>query len=204
MPDILLVVEELIDCASQGDETARHKLLEYYRDYLRRMVAVRLDRRLSARVDPSDIVQETLIEADRRFAEYLHDRPMPFFAWLRQIAASRIMENHRLHLAARKRSVAFEAAAGELPDESTFALARLVLANDSSPSDRLIRKEQQERIWKTVGSMPAKDREVLVMRHLEHLSTAEIADTLGISEGAVKARLVRAFIRLRADLGAEP
>jgi RNA polymerase sigma-70 factor (ECF subfamily) len=203
MPDMFLDTEELINRTSRGDQAARHNLLEHYRDYLRRMVAVRLDRRLAARVDPSDVVQETLIEANLRLEEYLHDRPIPFFAWLRQIAASRLMENHRLHITSGKRSVTIEATGGALPDASSYALAHLVLADESSPSDRLIRKEQQERIRKTVAGLPPKDREVLVMRHLEQLSTAEIAGTLGISEGAVKARLVRAIIRLRAALGAE-
>jgi RNA polymerase sigma-70 factor (ECF subfamily) len=203
MPETLLGVEELIDCASRGEEAARHTLLEGYRNYLRRMVAVRLDRRVAVRVDPSDVVQETLIEADRRLEQYLRDRPIPFFAWLRQIAGDRIVENHRLHIGAQKRSVTFEATEGELSDESSFALARLVLADDSSPSDRLIRQEKQEQIRKTVASLSPTDREVLVMRHLEQLSSAEIAVALGISEGAVKVRLVRALIRLQAELGAE-
>jgi RNA polymerase sigma-70 factor (ECF subfamily) len=203
MPDMFLDTEELINRTSRGDEAARHDLLEHYRDYLRRMVAVRLDRRLAARVDPSDVVQETLIEANRRLEEYLNDRPIPFFAWLRQIAGGRLMENHRLHITSGKRSVTTEVTGFELPDESSYALAQMMLADESSPSDRLIRKEQQEQIRKTVAGLPSKDREVLVMRHLEQLSTAEIAGTLGISEGAVKARLVRAIIRVRAALGAE-
>ena len=67
----------MIDRAGRGDEDARHKLLERYRDYLRRMVAVRLDRRVAARVDASDVVQETLVEAARRLDDYLRDRPLP-------------------------------------------------------------------------------------------------------------------------------
>jgi RNA polymerase sigma-70 factor (ECF subfamily) len=203
MPEMLLGIEELIDSASRGDEAAQHILLERFRDDLRRMVAARLDRRVAARVDPSDVVQETLIEADRRFEEYLRERPIPFLAWLRQIAANRIMENHRLHIAVRKRSVTFEATGGALPDESGFALAQLEIADGSTPSDRLIRQEKQEQIRRAVASLPPKDREVLVMRHLEQLSSAEIAGVLGISEGAVKARLVRALVRLQGEFGAE-
>jgi RNA polymerase sigma-70 factor (ECF subfamily) len=204
MADMFMDTEELINRTSRGDETARRDLMEHYRDYLRRMVAVRLDRRVAARVDPSDVVQETLIEANRRLEEYLRDRPIPFFAWLRQIASGRLMENHRLHIVSGKRSVTIEANGGGLSDESSCVLARLLLADESSPSDRLIRKEQQERVQKAVAGLPPKDREVLVMRHLEQLSTAEIADTLGITQGAVKARLVRALVRIRAELGAGP
>src|SRR5262245_21038590 len=200
---MLADTQDLIDRAGRGDEAARHRLLEHYRDYLRRMVAVRLDRRLAPRIDASDIVQEALVEADRRLDGYLRQRPIPFYAWLRQIAGDRIVDAHRLHVASQKRSVTREDFAGELPDESSFALARCLLADDTSPSDRLIRQEEHEEIPGAIDALPPKDREVLVMRHLEQLGTAEIAATLGVTEGAVKVRLLRALVRLRVQLGAE-
>src|SRR3954447_17591458 len=83
MSDLLSETHELIDCAHRGDEAARQQLLERYRDYLRRMVAVRLDRRPAARVDASDVVQETLVEAARRLDDYLRERPIPFYGWVR-------------------------------------------------------------------------------------------------------------------------
>jgi RNA polymerase sigma-70 factor, ECF subfamily len=195
--------QDLIDHAGRGDEAARHQLLEQYRDDLRRMVAARLDRRLAPRVDASDVVQEVLVEADRRLDGYLREQPIPFFAWLRQIAGDRIVDAHRLHVAAKKRSVTREDAGLELPDESSFALARCLFADDTSPSNRLIRQESQEEIRKAIDALPHKDREVLVMRHLEQLSTAEIAAALGITEGAVKVRLLRALVRLRGQLRAD-
>ena len=75
--------------AAAGDQSARTKLLELHRARLRRMVAVRLDRRLMQRIDPSDIIQETLILADRRLDQYLREQPIPFYPWLRQLAARR-------------------------------------------------------------------------------------------------------------------
>jgi RNA polymerase sigma-70 factor (ECF subfamily) len=204
MASMLSDTQNLIDRAGRGDEAARHQLLEQYRDYLRRMVAVRLDRRLAPRMDASDIVQEALLEADRRLDRYLRERPIPFHAWLRQIAGDRIVDAHRLHVASQKRSVSRENAGGELPDESSFALARCLFADDTSPSNRLIRQEDQEEIRRAIDALPPKDREVLVMRHLEQLDTAEIAATLGVTEGAVKVRLLRALVRLRRLLGAEP
>jgi RNA polymerase sigma-70 factor, ECF subfamily len=201
MASMLSNTQDLIDRAGRGDEDARHRLLEQYRDYLRRMVAVRLDRRLAPRIDPSDVVQEALVEADRRLDGYLSERPIPFYAWLRQIAGDRISDAHRLHVSAQKRSVTRE---DELPDESSFALARCLFADDTSPSNLLIRQEDQEEIRRAIDALPLKDREVLVMRHLEQLSTAEIAATLEVTEGAVKVRLLRALVRLREQLGAEP
>jgi RNA polymerase sigma-70 factor, ECF subfamily len=76
----------LIDRAASGDDPARVELLELYRDHLRRMVAARLARRLLRRVDASDVVQETLAEASKRLTDYLREQPLPFLAWLRQLA----------------------------------------------------------------------------------------------------------------------
>jgi RNA polymerase sigma-70 factor (ECF subfamily) len=192
--------QDLIDRAGQGEQGARHRLLGRYRGYLRRMVAARLDRRIASRVDASDVVQETLVVADRRLGDYFSQRVVPFYAWLRQIAEDRIVEAHRLHVGSQKRSVTREDREPERADHFSFALTRQLLADDTSPSHRLIRQEDQEQIRSSIAALPSKDREVLVMRHLEHLSTVEIASRLGISEGAVRARLVRSLVRLQALL----
>jgi RNA polymerase sigma-70 factor (ECF subfamily) len=117
--------EELIEQASRGDATALPHLLVRHRGRLRKMVAVRLDRRLAARVDPSDVVQEALAEATQHFAEYLRTRPLPFSAWLRQFAWQRLVKLHRHHIRAQKRSVSREEALSmPLPDDSVVRLAR--------------------------------------------------------------------------------
>ena len=97
--------EQLLDRAGRGDATARQQLLARHRDRLRRMVALRLDRRLAARVDPSDIVQESLAEAHQHLSEYLRDRPLPFYAWLRQFAWERVAKQYERHVRAQRRSV---------------------------------------------------------------------------------------------------
>src|SRR5437870_763694 len=131
--------DELLDLASQGDEGARQDLLARHRQRLRQMVAVRMDRRLAARVDPSDVVQEALIEADRRLSDYLRDRPMPFYPWLREMAWERLVALHRRHIAARRRSVNREELPGaELSDESAVELARHLVNHGSSPSKGLL------------------------------------------------------------------
>lgn len=201
MTDLLSRTHELIDCANQGDEAARQNLLERYRDYLKRMVAVRLDRRLAARVDASDVVQETLVEAARRLNDYLRERPIPFYGWLRQLAEERIVDTHRRHVTAQRRSVTLEQRDRGLPDASADEIVRRMFAADTSPSNHLMRQERHERLKGALAILPQRDREVLVMRHLEQLSTAEIAAMLEISEPAVKSRLLRALIRMREQMG---
>jgi RNA polymerase sigma-70 factor (ECF subfamily) len=204
MPDLLSTPYDLFDRAQRGDQAARQQLLEHYRDYLRRMVAVRLDRRLAARVDPSDVVQETLVEAAGRLDEYLRERPIPFYAWLRQLAAERVIDAHRRHVGAQRRSVTLEQHGTELPDASADRLVQRLFANDTSPSNQLMRAERHERLKAALATLPSRDREVLVMRHLEQLTIAEIAAMLEIGEPAVKSRLLRALIRMRERLGDSP
>jgi RNA polymerase sigma-70 factor (ECF subfamily) len=193
--------DELLDRADRGDALARQLLLERHRDRLRRMVAVRLDDRVAVRVDPSDLVQEALAQAAARLADYLHRRPLPFYPWLRQIAWDRLVAAHRRHLRAGRRSVAREAPGPlPLPDESAGRLADRLVARGSSPSRRLIRAELRDRLKAALDRLPPRDREVLVMRHLEQMEVAEIAAVLGLTAGAVMTRQTRALARLRGLL----
>src|SRR5947207_13376789 len=123
--------EQLLERAASGDRAAVGPLLERHRDRLRRMVAVRLDRRLAARADPSEVVQEALAEAGRRLPDYLKERPLPFYPWLRQLAAERLRELGRRHLKAGRRSVGREETA--LPDHSADQLAERLFAKGSAP-----------------------------------------------------------------------
>jgi RNA polymerase sigma-70 factor (ECF subfamily) len=192
--------EELIARARGGCVEARHALLARHRERLSRMVALRLDRRLSARVDPSDVVQEVLIDASSKLDEFLERRALPFYAWLRQFAWNRLVDMHRRHVRSRRRTVARERPYDlELPEDSAVLLVRR-LVDSSSPSRRVIAREQREHLKDALAELPTRDREVLVMRHLEQLSVAEIAAVMEISEGAVKARILRALLRLRGVL----
>jgi RNA polymerase sigma-70 factor, ECF subfamily len=189
---------DLIDRASHGDQTARAQLLALHRERLRRMVALRMDPRLSARLDPSDVVQDALAEAHRQLPEYLQERPLPFYPWLRQIAWNRLIDLHRRHVLAQRRSVnREEAPAFGLPDESALALADCLLGSSTSPSAQARREEQRDRVQQALLLLNERDREVLVLRYLEKLSTSEIASVLGIREGAVKVRHLRALERMR-------
>jgi RNA polymerase sigma-70 factor (ECF subfamily) len=194
--------EHLLRRAGQGDPGARQQLLVQYRQRLRQMVAVRLDRRLAARIDPSDVVQEALAEAVQQLPAYLREPPLPFYPWLRQLAWKRLAALYRRHIQAGKRSVCREEPGGPpLPDDSALDLAGRLLARASSPSARLRREELRERVRAALAQLPEGDREVLVLRHLEQLATPEIAAVLGVTEGAVYTRHLRALERLRALLG---
>jgi RNA polymerase sigma-70 factor (ECF subfamily) len=194
--------EQLLGQAARGDKDAGWRLLERHRQRLWQMIAVRLDRRLAARVDPSDVVQETLAGALGRLDEYLQTRPLPFFAWLRQLAQERLIQMHRHHVQAQKRSVKREepSPAG-LPDDSALELVKRLLPAGSTPSAGLARREEAGRVQSALGQLAGHDREVLVLRYLEQLSPPEIAGLLGISLGAFYTRHLRALRRLQKLLG---
>jgi RNA polymerase sigma-70 factor (ECF subfamily) len=194
---------DLLDRTARGDAAARQDLLGRHRDRLRRMVAVRLDPRLAPRVDPSDIVQEALADAAGRLDDYLREPPLPFYPWLRQFAWERLVKAHRRHIHSRRRSVTREEPM-PLPDESVQQLARRLLAGDTSPSRRLLRDERRAELRAALAALDPRDREVLVLRHLEQMDTDEVAAVLGLSEGAVRTRQYRALLRLRALLEDRP
>jgi RNA polymerase sigma-70 factor (ECF subfamily) len=192
--------EQLLALAAAGDASARGQLLQRHRDRLRRMVAVRADPRLAARVDPSDIVQETLAVAAERLDAYLKDRQVAFYPWLRQLAEDRLGALLRRHVRAGRRSVTREAGRLGLPDESALALADRLAAGQSSPSAHAQREELRARVRRALAALPDVDREILVLRLLEGLSAKEIADVLGMTVGAVRTRQARALVRLRSFL----
>ncbi len=196
---------ELIERARRGDALARQDLLMRHRSRLRAMVAARLDQRIAVRVDPSDVVQDALAEAQRTLDDYLRDQPLPVYPWLRRLAWQRLVHLHRRHVKADRRSLLSEKADGPgLPDASAMLLVDRLIASGTSPSQHALRQEVRDRVRATLDELSPNDREVLVLRFLEQLSTAETAAVLGIGEGAVKSRLMRAVLRFRELLDARP
>src|SRR5262245_7755156 len=162
---------ELLHRAGQGDAAAREQLLGRHRDRLRKMIAVRLDRRLLSRVDPSDVVQDVLTEAHGRLARYLAERPLDFYPWLRQIAEERLVYLFRRHVQAQKRSVSREECRVlALPDESLLELAGRLIGSGSTPSERIQQEELRQQMRQALLNLGERDREVLVLRYLEGLS----------------------------------
>src|SRR5437764_7736350 len=153
--------DELLERAGRGDAAAQGELLACHRLRLRQMVAVRMDRRLAARLDPSDVVQEALLEASRHLADYLRQRPLPFYLWLRRLTWEHLVAASRRHLQAHKRSVRREEPhdAG-LSDQSAQALVDRLVASGTTPSGQFARAELQERVQSALAGLSAPDREV--------------------------------------------
>ncbi len=193
--------EALLEKAGQGDSSAIEELLSSHRESLERMIAARIDKRLRARVDASDVVQEVFTAAAQALPEFCRDRPLPFIAWLRQIAAERLAKLHRRHIVAQRRSVSREAG---LPpgfaDESVQILARRLISSGLSPSQEAMKCELQSQVRDAMERLSAADRNLLVMRYVDRMAIAEVAGVLGISESAAKVRHLRTLRRLRSLL----
>jgi RNA polymerase sigma-70 factor (ECF subfamily) len=198
--------QELLAGAGRGEAEAVDRLLERHRPALRQAVELRLDRKLSQRVDASDIVQDVLLEASRRIEDYLKRPPMPFALWLRQLAKDHMIDAHRRHRVAQRRSLDREQplARPQLGDQSSLDLAGQLCDGELTPAAAAIRQELERRFLDALDQMSEDDREVILMRHFEHLSSEEAAQALGLTAAAAGMRHLRALRRLRAVLGEKP
>lgn len=187
--------DQLLSRIERGDASAMGPLLELQRDYIRRLVELRMDDELRARVDPSDVAQETLLVVSRKVDDFLQRRPTSFRLWVRQKAIERLIEARRKHLADR-RSVRREVT---LSDASSMALARQFVRD--SPSQRLQRSDLANLVRTSILELDEVDREVLLLRHVEELSNGEVAELLQLSSSAASKRYGRALKRLSKQLG---
>ena len=169
------------------------------------MVQLRLDHAVARRVDASDVVQDVMLEASQRLTDYLRNPGMPFHLWLRQLALDRIIDMHRRHRGAQRRSVDREQNfSGVGNDEQSAAdLAALLRDAELTPAAAALRKELQSRFVAALQQMDEGDREIIVMRHFEHLGNSEAAEALGLSAPAAGMRYLRAIRRLRELLGGD-
>jgi RNA polymerase sigma-70 factor (ECF subfamily) len=197
-------VSRLLNRAAAGDPEGWRALFDRDRDRLRRLVALRMDRRLQGRVDPSDVIQEAHIEAMTRFPGYLRQPDMPFFLWLRLIVGQRLAMVHRRHLGAQARDAGREIGLyhGALPEATSAALAARLLGHLTQPSAAAVRAERKIRIQTALNAMDLLDREILALRHFEQLSNSEAAQALGLSKSTASKRYVRALQRLKEILAA--
>jgi len=161
------------------------------------MVQIHMDHRVAKRFDPSDVVQDTFVQAHRRLSQYLKHRRIPFYPWLRQLAYERLLQLNRQHLHAKCRTVNREL---PLPDHSAMHLVERFIADGTTPSDGAERNEFRVRVRKCLESLGQRSREVLVLRFLEQLSIKETAAVLDTSVDVVSMRQLRALQKLRALL----
>jgi RNA polymerase sigma-70 factor (ECF subfamily) len=189
--------QRLLEQVHAGDRQALDRLFAQHRPYLHQLVELRLDPKLRQRVDPSDVVQETHLEAVRRLASYLEQPALPFRLWLRQLAYDRLLLAHRRHVKAACRAVGEEVA---LPERSSLLLAQQLLAGGSTPSQQLAQEELARRVRQAVAQLPETDREILLMRTFEGLSFEEVGYLLAIDPAAARKRHGRALLRLHTVL----
>ena len=209
VPPAVTDADKLIGLAAAGDSAALGALFAHYRERLKTMVRLRLDRRLQGRVDASDVLQEAFIEAAQRLPEYARAAPaqrMPLFLWLRFLTGQRMLIVHRRHLGARMRSAKEEVSLYRraMPEATTVSLAAQLLGRLTSPTQAAARAELQLHLQQALNSMDPMDREVLTLRHFEELNNNETAAALGISKTAASNRYVRALRRLRHILAGLP
>jgi RNA polymerase sigma-70 factor (ECF subfamily) len=189
--------QRLLEEARTGDPQAFDRLFGRHRASLREVIDIRMDPRLRARMDPSDVVQETHLEAFRRLADYLERRPMPFRLWLRKTAHERLYLLQRRHIHAARRATEREV---PLPDRSSLVLAERLLASGSAPAEHLSREERARLVRQALNQLAEMDREILLMRNFENLSYQEVSHLLDIDAAAARKRHGRALIRLHKIL----
>jgi RNA polymerase sigma-70 factor (ECF subfamily) len=184
----------LLSAVADGQAQALETLLAEHRAYIRRVVDVRVEPALRARIDPSDIVQDTLVVASRRIQDFLERRPTSFRLWLRRHAMERLIDARRKHMRHKRDAMR------DVPvnDASSMAIAGELLGN--RPSEHIMRHELIAQVRNALEALSEADREILMMRHGEQLSGIETAELLGISPDAASKRYGRAVARMVTEL----
>ena len=192
----------LLDRVRDGDKAAINGLLARHREAIKRMIDRRMDRVVQHRVDASDIVQDVMLEANRRLGDYLANPTMPFQLWLRHMARDRLIDAHRRHRVAANRSVDREVSlpAGGTGDRSAADVVAGIADRELTPAAAATWHELERRFAAAVEQLEEDDRQIVLLRHFEHLSTADAAAALGLSKPAAGMRYLRAMRRVRVLL----
>jgi RNA polymerase sigma-70 factor (ECF subfamily) len=196
--------ERLLAGARTGDESALGRLLERYRAYLTLLARLQIGRRLQGKADEADMVQDTFLEAARHFALFRGETEPEFTAWLRQILATCLAHLVRRYYGTQARDVRLERMLEDDLVQSSQAIDRGLIAEQSSPSQRASRREQAVLLADALERLPPDYREVIILRHLEGLTFPEVATRMGRSLDSVEKLWVRALPRLRRALGVRP
>jgi RNA polymerase sigma-70 factor (ECF subfamily) len=193
------LTEELLRQARAGDAEARGRLLQGYRSYLTLLARVQLGRQVQSKVDPSDLVQETFLEAHRDFDQFRGQSEAELRAWLRRLLVHNLANQLR-HYRSQRRDFRLEQQLAIALDQSSQALEQGLLASDSTPSAGTARREAGLRLAEALERLPLEAREILLLRHFQGLTFPAIARRLGKSLDGVKNTWLRSLAQLRRTL----
>lgn len=174
-------------------------LLEPYRKYLEVLAGLHLDRRLRGKLDPSDVVQQTMLRACSALAEVRDPRPEVLVAWLRKILA-RTLADAVKHFERDKRDVGLERSLEAELDRSASGFAAWLAADQTSPSARAVRNEELLRMVSALSELPEAMREVVVLKHCQGWTLPQIAERTGRTVPSVASLLRRGLEELRNRL----
>lgn len=194
----------LLEQAREGSKAAWGRLLGSYSTYLMLLARVQVGRRLQGKVDPTDVVQEAFLDAHRQLANFRGTTEGEFVAWLRRILAGQLALTVRHYVGTKGRDVHLERALATELDQSSQAMDGGLVASESTPSQHVAGREQAVLLADALGRLPADYREVIVLRHLEALPFAEVAQRMGRSENSAQKLWVRALGALRNAMGVTP
>ena len=197
----MLDPEQMIQTARAGTDAGLGPLLELYRNYLRLLARIQIGRRLQGKLDASDLVQETFLEAHRNFARFQGTSEPQLVSWLRRILAAKVANLLRHYLGTQGRDVRLERELTADLDQSSRALGAELIASLSTPSQQAVRREQAVLLADALERLPPDYREVIVLRHLEGQSFPEVARRMQRSVDSVQKLWLRALARLRRAFG---
>jgi RNA polymerase sigma-70 factor (ECF subfamily) len=182
--------QEVLERAREGDAHAQGVLLESFRPYLRCILRAMHLGRFKARLGESDLMQEIFLEAHRAFGRFQGLSVPELTGWVRKIAIRTSGHVLRSHTVAKR----------ALGREQADAILESLTKSSSSPSEEAIQHEQAARVAAALSRLPEEMQQVLLGRHMDDLSYAELGGKLGRSEGAVRVLYLRALERLRKDV----
>jgi RNA polymerase sigma-70 factor (ECF subfamily) len=175
--------------------------LELYRTYLRLLARIEIGRRLQGKLDASDLVQETFLEAHRNFGLFRGTDEPQFAHWLRQILAAKVANLVRHYIGTQKRDARLEQELEANFNNSSRMLGAELAATLDTPSQQASRREQAVLLANALERLPPDYREVIILRHLEELSFPEVAQRMDRSLNSVQKLWLRGLAKLRQVFG---
>jgi len=197
-------VSELIGRARDGDGASRDQLFELCRSYLGFAARAQVESWLRVKVDASDIVQQTMLEAHRDFERFQGETEQEWLGWLRRIMAHNVSDFIRRYKGTAKRQIQREVHFRDPALSGRAAGAPEPAAADRTPSQELARIDDELRVTAALDGLSDDYQEVIILRNLERLSFNEVAERMGRSRPAVQMLWMRAIKKLQESLGEQP